>query len=224
MLAAAHDEQERNVRSTGFVDNPEEGHRLLYELRRRRCPRSFALWGAHVAAVRTDRNWQGQPRLARLVGYSLRTCQRARVWFEARGLIRSELLEPGDRLPKQRAPVRRPMVVRYVRELQELGRLGEYYVPPHVRRKRTAAHRPEAPDAASGAMPASQLGELADAFLARYSASAPPSPPPTGEPTPKREHVPAGQPFPDIDQREIDEWDRHTRELEQSRGPPPRGS
>lgn len=218
-LAAAYDAQQAELERTGFVANGADGHRLLWELRRRRAPRSFALWCAHVAAVGSPYNYQGQPRLATLTGYCVRTCQRARLWAERRGLIRSLLLMPGEKLRSMRAPVNRPVVVRYVAELQELGRLGASYTPPHRRRRKpSAAELPRTEPGVSSAEIDAVIERL------RYTASPPSSP----ERAPIEPISPSDDaaPIPAIDQTEIDAWDRQTAELERelARGPPPRGS
>lgn len=218
-LAAAYDAQQAELERSGYVANAADGNRLLWELRRRRAPRSFAIWCAHVAAVGTRYNYQGQPRLAHITGYSVRTCQRARKWAERLGLIRSLLLLPGEKLHTMRAPVNRPVVVRDVSELQELGRRGEHYTPPHRRRRPPSAVEVQRePDVSSAEIDAA-IERL------RYSASPPSS---SLERAPLEPISPSDDdaaPIPAVDQTEIDAWDRQTAELEREQArAPPRGS
>ena len=180
-------------------------------------------WAAHAAAVKTSHNFQGNPRLARLMGYSLRTAQRARAWFERRGLIRSELLYPGDQLPGMNRPVRRYMVARDVSELQQLAELGDRYVPPHRRRKPSAAelrrssHTVETTERVSPAELIAFTSSLAQA-AAGHSPASPLVP--GSEPKHERAPFAPGEQPATIEPSEIDEWDERTRELERSQAPP----
>jgi len=113
--------QRERQRDTGFPGEAPIGHRVVYELRRRGWPLHVARYGAHLAAVGGAWNWQGNTRLGQWMGRSARTCRRYRVELERKGLISSHLLLTGDKLPGQKAAVRRPMVVRNVEVLQRLG-------------------------------------------------------------------------------------------------------
>lgn len=166
-------------------------------------------WAAHAAAVRTRHNFQGNPRLARLSGYSLRTAQRARAWFERRGLIRSELLCPGDQLPGMNRPVRRYMIVRDVSELQQLAELGDQYVPPHRRRPRTVIDVPATADDLAG------LAELAPEYSSFFHGLAA-----AAKRREQRKDPPSPPPPPPVNDAELDAIDRELAELERSQAPP----
>lgn len=182
-------------------------------------------FGAMLAAVSHRYNWQGNRRIAELLGCSRRTAQRLRKVLEAKGWIRSELLLPGDMLEGQRAPVWRPQVVRNVSKLQaaaraKLARLQRRQnpprkAPPRKRRKPSAAEVPST-SAPSSAVTAAEI----IAFAAGLSPA--PKKPARGL---QREHsnqvqrrAPESLHPATVTPEELDAWERETAELE--RGPP----
>lgn len=231
---------------TGFgasAELGELGHVLVALLRGRGYRLTEARWAAHAAAVPTSFNWQGNPRLAALLQLSTRTAQRARARLEADGLIRSYLLQPGEQLPGQRAPVRRYQVVRDVERLQLAARRRLAWLqsggriagtPPRTKRARpgveenksvssTPAHVPptaaEMREIAARAAPelASLLGEIASAAERRETAA-------RGGQPPEHAPVPPGCP-PTVSAAELGEWEALLSPRAQRGGQvPPRGS
>lgn len=140
--------QREQLRRTGFATpQPELGHAITWALREAGYPLTVAQIGAQLGAVGTPYNFQGNGRISGIVGRHLRTIQRARALLEADGLLRSELLEPGDMLDGMRAPVRRPQVVRDVSALQRLARAREQARTDSPPRRGKATRRPSAADA-----------------------------------------------------------------------------
>jgi len=129
------------------------GHATRDVLIGRGYPALCAHAAGQLAAVSSAFNWIGLPRAARLCWRALRTLQRYRARLEADGLLKSFTLEPGDRLAGMRAPVRRPMTVRDVSRLQELGqrRLRGLAVPPA--RPPSAAEPPAPPSTYAAGIP-----------------------------------------------------------------------
>lgn len=139
--AQAYAEQAERVTRTGFAGGHAElGHAVAYELRRLGYSPAIAAYGGHLCAVGGAWNFQGNPRLASLVGRCLRSAQRYRAQLEADGLLRSYCLEPGDMIDGQRAPVSRPQVVRDLSQLRALAlaRLARPAPKPHRRSKAQA--------------------------------------------------------------------------------------
>jgi hypothetical protein len=175
---------------------------------------TIAQVGGHLAAVSTAYNWQGNARIAAIVGRCKRTVQRARARLELDGLIRSELLLTGDMIQGQRAPVRHPQVVRDVSPLQRLARVRRSELAPGRRKRRRAG-----PSAAEvSPVPAKQEAVSAEQF-ARWAAEHPEFASYFGtmaEAAAKREqrkpppNVPA-----EIPPAEIDAWERETARREQ---------
>lgn len=223
------EQQRERARLTGFAGGMSEvGHAVVWELRRRGVPRSYALFGGHLASVSSEWNYQGNKRLSRWIGFSDRTARRARAMLEERKLIRSHLLLTGDQLQGQKAPVKRPQVVRNVAALQRLAAVRNprpdlrtaHRTPrqgatgttdrPVAPRQPTAAERPVEPTSAEHfeqlarmhPMFAGPLGVLA-AVQRKRTANSPVAPqavPPTVPPAPSPE--------------EIDAWDAETERLE----------
>jgi hypothetical protein len=120
--ARALAEQSERIRRTGFAGGHAElGHAVAFELRARGYSASIAAFGGNLCAVGGTWNFQGNPRLAQLIGRSVRSAQRYRAQLEADGLLRSYCLEPGDMIDGQRAPVLRPQVVRDLSKLRALA-------------------------------------------------------------------------------------------------------
>lgn len=114
--------QRELMRHFGFPGGEAEiGHIVSFELRLRGLPPRICAFGAHLAAVASIWNYQGNNRIGRWMGYSPRSLRRYRAELEKHKLVRSCLLLRGDQLPGQSAPVRRPQVVRDVSALQRLA-------------------------------------------------------------------------------------------------------
>ena len=130
--------QAEQIRRTGFAtDRAELGHEVISAMRHRGYPLTVATVAGHLAAVGTGWNWQGNARIADLVGRSERTVQRARKRLEDDGLISSHLLLTGDMIDGQRSPVRHPQVVRDVSRLQRLVQVrGAIRAAPHRKKRR----------------------------------------------------------------------------------------
>jgi hypothetical protein len=194
---------------------------------------TVAYVGGHLAAVKTAYNWQGNARIAVLVGRCKRTVQRARARLEHDGLIRSELLLTGDRLEGQRAPVLHPQVVRDVSPLQRLARVQLSQLPGRRRKRR-------GPSAAETPAPAPQKRQ--DVSAADFERWASENPDPVlaqhfrnmATEAAKREQAKRPPPVPAPTPGEIDAWDAETErrerelrrrdQLEREREPrPPRG-
>lgn len=208
---------------TGFAtDKAELGHAVVNAMRRRGYPVTVASVAGHLAAVGTAYNWQGNARIADLVGRSERTVQRVRARLEDEGLIASKLLLTGDMIAGQRSPVRHPQVVRDVSRLQRLAsvRQAALHAPTRTskRRRPTAIEVPPPPPQEE--MTAEGFEQLARdkpefATFLRIQAEAkrrqgPPPPP---------------QNAAHITSDEIDEWERATATAEmdrqqQQRAPP----
>jgi hypothetical protein len=120
--ARALAEQAERIRRTGFAGGHAElGHAVAFELRARGYSASIAAFGGNLCAVGGTWNFQGNPRLAQLIGRSVRSAQRYRAQLEADGLLQSFCLQPGDMIDGQRAPVLRPQVVRDLSKLRALA-------------------------------------------------------------------------------------------------------
>lgn len=225
--------QDDQIRSTGFATGHAElGHGVIAVLRQKGYPLTVAHVAGQLAAVGTEYNWQGNARIASIVGRSERTVQRARARLEEDGLLSSYLLLTGDLIAGQRSPVRHPQVVRDVSRLQRLVQVRaseRRQAPPRTgqgRRRPSAVDMPAPAPAPVEQEPMTaadfaRLGEahpewsvyLADQAVAAAKRQRDPKPPPNAA------HV-----TPD----EIDEWDRVTAELERElrqreRDPPERG-
>jgi len=156
------------MRRTGFAGGaPETGHAVVAALREQGYHPTVAAVAGHLAAVPTEYNWQGNARIAILVGRSERTVQRARLTLETDALITSYLLLTGDLLEGQRAPVRRPQVIRDVSRLQALAaperRAARPLAPPHqrTRNRRPSAAEVPTPAPAPERASADELEQLA---------------------------------------------------------------
>ncbi len=114
-------QQDQHLRTTGYLGNAELGNAVAYELRQLGYSPAIASFGGHLVAPGGTWNFQGNPRLAQLVGRSLRSAQRYRAKLELAGLIRSHCLEPGDILDGQSRPVSHPQVVRDLTNLRALA-------------------------------------------------------------------------------------------------------
>ena len=161
----AREWQRDQIRRTGYATPQAElGHAIALALRERGYPLTVAHVAGQLGAVGTAYNWQGNARIAGVLGRSKRTVQRARARLEADGLIRSELLLTGDMIDGQRAPVRHPQVVRDVSRLQRLARARdaarETNRPRKGRRRRSAAEVP-APSPLPPTSPATAIDLLA---------------------------------------------------------------
>ena len=153
--------QREQLRRTGFATPQAElGHAIAWALREAGYPLTVAQIGAQLGAVGTAYNFQGNARIGAIVGRHERTVQRARALFERHGLIRSELLEPGDMLDGMRAPVRRPQVVRDVSALQRLARARDHARTESPPRRGKATRRPSAADAPAPAPAPATADEL----------------------------------------------------------------
>jgi len=210
--------QREQLRRTGFATSEaEQGHAVTRTLLELGHSPTDAQIGGQLAAVPTAYNWQGNTRIAAIVGRSKRTVQRARLRLEQAGLIRSELLLTGDRIDGQRAPVRHPQVIRDVSALQRLARVRTEQLSPGRRKRRKGG-----PSAAEMPTPArteqataetferlakehpelaSHFGIMAEQAAKRELARKPPAVPPAVPPA------------------EIDAWERETarREAERQR-------
>lgn len=226
--------QREQVYQTGFPQCAEIGHAVNWRLRRRGKGRGCSMFGAMLAAVATAKNWMGIPRIAKLIGYSPRQCQRFRAELEADGYIRSESLEAGDLLEGMRAPAWRPWVIRDVTPLQQMAAAA---LAPERKPRKPSAAEYTAAAAASGtvsttgpasvkpraaATTAAEFSEIAlhvapefAAFFHGMAAAA-------SKRSEQRQKPAAPPPPPAMDPSEIDAIDRELREIE--RGPPPRGS
>lgn len=149
----------------------------------------------------------GQVAIARWMMTSDRTCRRARAALEEAGLITSYLLLPGEMLPGQKRPVKRPQVVRDVSRLHRLVnvRSGEPKTPrrgkrsTQRRRGGSSQNPPSASALSSSALVTADdfdaLAELSPEFAPYFVAMAaatregPPEPPAT--PKPPRPSKPA---------------------------------
>ena len=213
----------------------EIGHLVTAALLARGYPHSVAIAAGHLAAVATAFNWMGSPRIARLMQRSLRTFQRARALLEKDGWIRTYLLDTGDQLEGQRAPVWHPSFVRDVTRLQQLAQRRRMWLErktsparPPPRRKRSAAESSHTVETAS--VSAAEI----IAFTAALSQSNG-GRPPASQPGPGREPKPDAAPFspggppahepppgcpPMIDPLEIDQIDRELARPPPSRAPP----
>jgi len=208
--------QREQLRRTGFATSQaEQGHAVTRTLLELGHSPTDAQIGGQLAAVPTAYNWQGNARIAAIVGRSKRTVQRARLRLETAGLIVSELLLTGDRIDGQRAPVRHPQVIRDVSALQRLARVRTEQLSPGRRKRRKGPSAAETPaptraqaDAATFERLARENPELASHFAIMAQAAA------------KRElaRKPPAVP-PAVPPAEIDAWDRETarREAERQR-------
>ena len=204
--------QRDQFRRTGYATPQAElGHSIVLTLRELGYPLTVAHVAGQLGAVGTAYNWQGNVRIAALIGRCERTVQRARARLEADGLIRSELLLTGDMIDGQRAPVRHPQVVRDVSRLQRLARARESTrettAPRKGKRRPSAADMPpptSEPAQQERMTPADylKLGEAHPeyaSFLHEMAAAAAKRAPPNAA---------------TIDPDRIDEYDRVTIELE----------
>jgi hypothetical protein len=205
--------QREQLRRTGFATaQAEQGHAVTRTLLELGYTPTTAHVAGQLAAVPTAYNFQGNARIAAIVGRSKRTVQRARLRLEQDGLIRSELLLTGDRIDGQRAPVRHPQVIRDVTALQRLARVRTEQLSPGRRKRRrkgpsaaeTPAPRAQPVSAETFDRLARDNPELASHFAIMAEAAA------------KREAArkPAAVP-PAVPPAEIDAWDRETARQEQ---------
>lgn len=212
--------QREQVYRTGFPGHSEIGHAVVWRLRRRNFSRGCALYAGFLAAVGSTKNWMGNPRLAKLTGFSVRQVQRFRRQLEDAGLIRSESLEAGDLLDGMRAPAWRPWTVRDVTPLQQLAAAA--LAPERKPRKPSAAevsHTVETTRATAadfGELAARVAPEFATFFHVMAASAA------KREQTKKAPAAPLPADAAAVDPSELDRIDRELAEL--SRGPPPRGS
>lgn len=196
--------QRELLRTTGFAGGyAEQGHIVRYELARQGYLPSVANYGGHICSVGGRYNFQGNARLSRLMGRSLRSAQRYRAILEADGLLTSHTLEAGEMVDGQRAPVSHPQVVRDLSGLLALAIGAPRPKPPHRRPKRQT---PTGPSAAE--VPRSSSTLTPDELRARtaaWLAANPRSSTPARRPAPDRvpPHCPA-----EIDPAEIDECER----------------
>lgn len=237
--ARALAEQAERVRRTGFAGGHAElGHQVAFELRARGYGPAIAAFGGHLCAVGGTWNFQGNPRLAGLIGRSLRSAQRYRAQLEADGLLRSYQLEPGDMVDGQRAPLLRPQVVRDVSTLRALvaARLAHRPKSPRQRAKQNARaatvvappkQAPMSPEAlhdVAARAPEWLRGAILQGAAAGSSRrSSGPAPPSQGGEHPAPE--PTGSVAP-ISDEELDALDVELRELTEqldrrARPPPP---
>jgi hypothetical protein len=220
-------ERQRELRrTTGFAGELHEvGHAVAWELQKRGYTHSTAAYAGQLAAAGPEWNWQGNRRIAEWMRRTDRTARRARAVLERDGLVRSFLLLPGEMVAGQRAPVKRPQVVRDVSALHRLAnvRTSERRARPHARTSNGGAGaqsppRPGSPvssttSVAHVAKPitAADLDELARlnpefaSYFTTMAAAARRPPSPVG-PVP-----PAPSPS------QIDEWDRETERQERER-------
>jgi hypothetical protein len=235
--ARAHAEQADRLRLTGYAGGHAElGHAVAYELRLKGYSPAIAAYGGHLCAVGGNWNFQGNPRLAQLVGRCLRSAQRYRAQLEADGLLRSYCLEPGDMVDGQRAPVSRPQVVRDLSQLRALAlaRMVQRPKKPHRRSKAEARAAARAAAVIAPPKPAPLTGEQLQDALQQAAARAPewlrgPILQGAGFAAAPREKRPPSEPLPEpiLSDADLDELDRELRELteererERSRAPPP---
>jgi hypothetical protein len=207
------------------------GHAVVAELLERGYSREVAAYGGHLASAGRW-NFQGNPRLASLVGRHLRSVQRYRALLEADGLLRSFCLEPGDMIDGQRAPVSRPQIVREVlvraAALERLARRAPPRRPTKAqRRQNTRARRlVTAPAPSPAPLTAEQMLEAAnrpgvETWVALAVAE--------GQGRSQRRPPRVDEP-PPVSPAELDELDAELRELdrrqrerlrERARPPPP---
>lgn len=216
--------QSEQICRTGFATpHAELGHEVIATLRQNGYHPTVAQIAGHLAAVGTAYNWQGNARIAELVGKSERTVQRARARLEDDGLVTSHLLLTGDMIDGQRSPVRHPQVVRDVSRLQRLARVREQQRRQQAQPARRGKRRPsaaEAPEKPAEPMTAADWQQLGDAhpefaaFHATMAAAAARQRPEQQPPNAAR-----------ITPEEIEAWERETAELERERqrqrAPPP---
>jgi len=236
--------QRDQLRRTGFATaRPELGHSVVMTLRELGYSPTIAQVGGQLAAVQTEHNFQGNQRIAQVVGRAKRTVQRARARLEADGWIRSELLLTGELIDGMRAPVWHPQVIRDVGKLQRLALAREATrgtSPPRRGRKKrkgpSAAEYSQSP-VEHEPMTAAQfaaMGEAHPEFAVHFATLA--------AAAAKREtaaaaaeaaslldvaskYTPPKRPpnAPEkIDPAEIDRWEEDTERMERGRAPPER--
>jgi hypothetical protein len=206
--------QAEQVCRTGFASGHAElGHGVIATLRQNGYHPTVAQIAGHLAAVGTAYNWQGNARVAELVGRSERTIQRARARLEGDGLLTSHILLPGDMIDGQRSPVRRPQVVRDVSRLQRLANVHAARLASARSKQRPGRRRPSAaevsPPVPTTPMTAAdwqRLGEAHPEFAAFHATMAKAAARGAEhQPPPNAAHVTV---------EEIDDADRLTAELE----------
>ena len=211
--------QREQFRRTGFATPQAElGHSIVLALRELGYPLTVAQAAGQLGAVATAYNWQGNNRVAQLIGRHKRTVQRARARLEAEGLIRSELLLTGDMLDGQRAPVRHPQVVRDVSALQRLARARDaarHVDPPRSQKRKRRRAGPSAAEVLAPVEPMTAAdfaarGEAHPEFASHFAVLA--------AAAARREAAEAARRAPKdaatIKPGEIDDADRRTAELE----------
>lgn len=210
----ARKRQRELLRTTGFAGGyAEQGHIVRYELARLGYLPSVADYAGHMCSVGGRFNFQGNARLSRLMGRSLRSAQRYRAILEADGLLSSHTLEAGDMIDGQRAPVSRAQVVRDLSGLQALAIGAPQRKPPHRRNRGTP--KSSAAEVPPVEVEARLTAQELEAGIARWmranplANAAPRTPRPSSDPV----RVPPGCPV-EIDPAEIDQWDRDTESLE----------
>jgi hypothetical protein len=199
----ARKRQRELLRTTGFAGGyAEQGHIVRFELARHGYLPSVANYAGHMCSVGGRFNFQGNWRLARLMGRSLRSAQRYRAILEADGLLTSHTLEAGEMVDGQRAPVSHPQVVRDLSALLAFA-LRAPRPPPHRRKsspKRSGPSAAEVPPPPVDRMPKDELRARTAAWLAA-------NPPWMPKRPAAPERVPPGC-SAEIDPAEIDEWER----------------
>lgn len=213
----ARKRQRELLRATGFAGGHAElANIVAYELARRKVPPSVASYAAHLCSVGGRYNFQGNPRVSRLMRRSLRSAQRYRAQLEAAGLLRSNTLEAGDMVEGQRAPVSRPQVVRDLSALRAFAlgaprRDDPPAAPAPAKRPRPSSGLSAAAvPVPSPALTPDELRTRAAAWLAANPlASAAPR-------TPRRPLTdpPVRVPPDGLDPQELADWERDTESLE----------
>jgi hypothetical protein len=242
--------QRDQVLRSGFVGKDAElANTVRIYLLSRGFHWSVATIGAQLCATGGDYNFQGNRRLATLTAWCLRTIQRGRKALEEAGLLISYLLEPGDMVAGQNAPVARVQIARNVAVLVRKARLFAQRYRQGLNRKHAAEEEPttaaHVPGADSRPMTAEGFAALAArimpdnpelAALLQSNADAMSK----GKRKLKRKELPVvpfvgwGTPLEKAPApEEIDAWERDTAQLEEwiqysdsaARGPPkPRDS
>lgn len=154
--------QQELLKASGFAGgNAELGHRVAYEMRAAGYAETVAQFAGHLCAVAGSYNFQGNWRIAKLMGRSLRTVQRARALLERDGLLHSYLLLPGDMIDGQNSPVLRPQIVREVSVMQRMARTSAPTLTPRRRSRRGQAQTTPAPETRVEPATAEQLEQVA---------------------------------------------------------------
>jgi hypothetical protein len=155
------------LRLSGFPGHLAElGHAVVYEMRRRGYSITCSLIAGHLVACGGVWNFQGNRRIAKWCGLSVRTVQRVRKILERDELIHSYLLLPGDMVDGQRKPVTRPQVVR---DVSALARLANLHAAQGLRARKSHRRRSSARPSVVDAPPvAPTSAELFDELAAKH--------------------------------------------------------